>query len=131
MARVRQHGTRAEQLLREALTSWGVRFKANVRSLPGSPDVYVVPERRAIFVHGCFWHQHAGCKAATVPKTRKKFWKQKFSDNQRRDRRNARLLRMQGIGVSVVWECETKNSVRWLAVQRRIHRILNLSHVTK
>lgn len=131
MARVRQHGTGAEQMLREALKSWGVRFRVNVRSLPGSPDIYVNRAHRAIFVHGCFWHQHASCKAATVPKTRTEFWENKFRDNQRRDQRNARLLRMQGIGVSVVWECETKNPLKWLAVQRRIHRLLDLSHVTK
>jgi DNA mismatch endonuclease (patch repair protein) len=108
MKAVRQHGTSAELLVRRALTRLGVRYRVNVRSLPGSPDVANVRRKFAIFVHGCFWHRHPSCRYATVPRTNVRFWSTKFEDNSRRDAMKKNLLEQLGIRVVVVWECEAR-----------------------
>jgi DNA mismatch endonuclease Vsr len=95
MARVRQSGTAPELRLRSILRKLKIRFKSNPRFLAGSPDIFVTESRRAIFVHGCFWHRHKGCKASTTPKSNSSFWRSKFLANQFRDRRKTRLLRVQ------------------------------------
>src|ERR1700674_5066845 len=109
MARVRQRGTAAELVVASALRSLGASYRLNVRTLPGSPDFANRTRRWAVFVHGCFWHRHAGCVRATVPKTNKKFWQTKFAANRVRDRRAIRMLRRSGYRVIVVWECEVEN----------------------
>ena len=124
MARVRQNGTAPELRVRSILRKLRIRFKSNPRFLPGSPDVFVTESRRAIFVHGCFWHRHKGCKASTTPKSNSSFWRSKFLANQLRDRRKSRLLRAQGIRVSTIWECQLKNASRRIAVERRLRRFL-------
>ena len=95
-------------IVRQALHAAGYRFRLHRRDLPGSPDI-VFPARRAIvFVHGCFWHRHPDCPAATTPKTRAAFWSAKFAANMARDLRVAEALHRQGWSVHVVWECETR-----------------------
>jgi len=106
MRSVRQKDTGPETLLRKALHARGFRYRKNLRSLPGSPDL-VFPGRRAvIFVHGCFWHRHPGCRRATTPKSNAEFWQEKFQRNVERDACNVALLREGGWRVGVVWECE-------------------------
>ena len=103
MARVKQRNTKPELLLRRALHRLGFRYRVNDRRLPGSPDL-VFPSRRAvIFVNGCFWHDHAGCRFATKPRTRVKFWREKFRENKKRDRRNYAALNDEGWRVLIVW----------------------------
>lgn len=94
--------------MRRAMSRLGIRYRMNVRSLPGAPDLASVRLRLAIFVHGCFWHRHRGCRRTTDPKRNSEFWTEKFADNVARDRRNVRLLRQRGFRVLIVWECETE-----------------------
>lgn len=108
MKAVRQEGTAAELAVRQALSALGLRYRLNVRTLPGSPDVANASRGFAVFVHGCFWHRHPRCPSATMPKTNKSFWKRKFADNVARDRKKIRALEECGVHVVVVWECETK-----------------------
>lgn len=120
MARVRQHGTDAEKRVAAALRALGHSYRLNVRSLPGSPDFANRRRRWAIFVHGCFWHQHTGCKRATVPTRNRKFWMNKFMTNRTRDARAVWALRHADMSVVIVWECET------LDKERLYSRILKL-----
>jgi DNA mismatch endonuclease (patch repair protein) len=112
MARVRQRGTAAELVVAASLRSLGASYRLNVRALPGSPDFANRTKKWAIFVHGCFWHQHARCKRATIPKSNKKFWLEKFAANRVRDQRALRMLRRAGYRVVVIWECETMDAER-------------------
>jgi len=107
MARVRQRGTRPEQHVASALRALGVGYRKNVRSLPGSPDFANKSKRWAVFVHGCFWHRHTGCRRATIPKANQDFWLDKFAANRARDARAIRALRRMGFRVAIIWECET------------------------
>lgn len=98
--------------VRRLAHSLGYRFRLHRRDLPGSPDL-VFPGRRAVvFVHGCFWHRHGGCKKATTPKSREEFWQAKFDRNLRRDQQNVEELLRLGWRVLVVWECEAKDAKR-------------------
>ena len=108
MARVRQRGTAAENIVAGRLRDLGCAYRRNVRALAGSPDFANRRRKWAIFVNGCFWHQHTGCRRATKPKANAEFWNQKFSDNRRRDARAIRALRREGFRVLVIWECETE-----------------------
>lgn len=106
MARIRQKGTKIEATVAAVLRDLGLYYRKNVRKLPGSPDFANRSKRWVVFVHGCFWHHHAGCHRATVPKSNRGFWLNKFRENKRRDARNVRLLRQDGYRVVVIWECQ-------------------------
>lgn len=109
MGRIGARDTQAEMLVRSYLHRAGLRFKANDRSLPGSPDLVLPKYRCAVFVHGCFWHRHQGCRLAAVPATRVEFWNAKFAANVARDERaNASLLAL-GWRTLTIWECEVKD----------------------
>ena len=107
MASVKQRDTGPEVRLRKALHRLGYRYKLNVKSLPGSPDLVFPRYKAVIFVHGCFWHAH-GCKYSSVPSTRTEFWKEKFRANRERDVRKVDQLVKAGWRVLVVWECTIK-----------------------
>ena len=108
MSRVRGKDTKPEMVVRRLLHRLGYRFRLHRRDLPGSPDI-VLPGRRAVvFVHGCFWHRHPGCRMASTPKTRTEFWLGKFARNVERDADHATALARTGWEVHVVWECETR-----------------------
>lgn len=110
MRRVPRTNTTPEIAVRKALHSLGYRFRlSSGRRLPGSPDVVLVRRRVAIFVHGCFWHRHAGCRYTTNPKTRSEFWRAKFEANIARDTRASGALEQLRYRVVVVWECETRD----------------------
>lgn len=106
MSRIRGKDTKIEVLVRKYLFSKGFRFRKNDKRYPGKPDVVLPKFKTVIFVNGCFWHQHPGCKNATIPKTRTEFWVQKLNKNISNDNRNQDLLREMGWTVIVVWECE-------------------------
>lgn len=106
MARVRQKGTKPEIEVARALRSLGLFYRMNVRSLPGSPDFANKKRRWAIFVNGCYWHHHTGCRRAAVPKSNAEFWRKKFRDNRARDARAIRALKNAGYRVVLVWECD-------------------------
>ena len=109
MARVRSADTKPEMVLRKALHAIGYRFRLHVHSLPGCPDIVMRKHKCAIFVNGCFWHGHIGCKQFRIPKTRSEFWKTKIGSNRERDRRAADALVRGGWRVLVVWECATRS----------------------
>lgn len=110
MGRVRQKHTEPERFVRTLLHGLGLRFTVNGpcnRTLPGRPDIVLPRWRAVVFVHGCFWHRHRGCRRTTTPAARRAFWLAKFRINVARDRRVQRALRAQGWRVLTVWECET------------------------
>lgn len=109
MASVRREHTRPEILVRSGLHQLGFRFRLHPRDLAGRPDLVLPKYGVTIFVHGCFWHRHPGCKYATTPKTRGDFWRAKFQANIERDRRKARALREKGWRVLTVWECSLRH----------------------
>ena len=108
LAFVKSKNTKPEKVVRSALFAIGKRFRIHVKELPGSPDVVLPRYKMVIFVHGCFWHRHPGCKFAYVPKTNKEFWSTKFRQNQERDVRNEMQLKKLGFHCVIIWECETK-----------------------
>lgn len=106
MRRVRQSGTKPERIVCSALSASGARYRLNVRSLPGSPDLANKTRRKVIFVHGCFWHGHGACGRGRIPTANRALWTEKLRDNRMRDRRKERVLRAIGYDVLVVWGCE-------------------------
>jgi len=112
MSRIRSRDTKPEVALRTALHRLGFRFRLHGKHLAGKPDIVLRKYRTAIFVHGCFWHRHQGCKVATTPKSNTEFWIDKFARNVARDGRNLELLRNDGWNVIVVWECEINTSAK-------------------
>ncbi len=108
MARISGKNTQPEIMVRRILHALGSRFRLHRRDLPGCPDVVLPSRHLAIFVHGCFWHRHDGCKMSTIPKTRREFWAAKFAANVARDHRNIQVLKAIGWRAEVIWECETR-----------------------
>ena len=108
MSSVKSKNTSPEVTVRRVLHSMGYRFRLHRRDLPGTPDIVLPKYKIAIFVHGCFWHQHAGCHRATFPKSRQEFWLKKFQTNIDRDSKAEYLLHESGWKVETIWECETK-----------------------
>ncbi|WP_224199552.1 very short patch repair endonuclease [Pacificimonas aurantium] len=108
MASIRGKDTKPELTLRRALHRRGLRYRLHWKKLPGRPDLVFPRFRAALFVHGCFWHQHEGCRFATTPATRTEFWQAKFDANVERDRRNQCDLANSGWKVGVVWECSIR-----------------------
>ena len=116
MSGIRGKHTKPEIAVRRALFARGYRFRLHRRDLPGAPDIVLPGRRVAIFVHGCFWHMHAGCRFAKMPATREDFWRLKLEGNARRDRRDEAVLADQGWRVLVVWECATRSQVSFDAL---------------
>lgn len=110
MARIRSKNTKPELAVRSLVHRMGYRFRIHCKDLPGSPDLVFPSLKKAIFVHGCFWHAHDGCSTANRPKTRASYWREKFARNKQRDRRNASTLRRAGWSVATIWECEAKST---------------------
>lgn len=117
MSRIKSADTKPELVVRSLLHRMGYRFRLNGKIskkiqpkglLPGKPDLVLAGHKTVIFVHGCFWHRHKGCKDATMPKTRTEWWKKKLDGNVTRDKRNISDLRKMGWKVIIIWECETK-----------------------
>ena len=108
MARVKGRDTAPELRVRRLAHELGTRFRLQRRDLPGTPDLVFSGRRLALFVHGCFWHRHEGCRHTTSPRSRSDFWEAKFAANVERDRRVEFALQAQGWRVGVIWECQTK-----------------------
>ncbi len=106
MSHIRSVNTKPEVALRCALWRRGFRYRVNVKELPGSPDIVLPKHRTVVFVHGCFWHAHKGCKIYHLPKTNTDFWQAKVTRNQERDQDVWRQLEARGWSVVIVWECE-------------------------
>lgn len=106
MAGIRGKDTKPELLVRKALHAFGLRYRLHVKDLPGKPDLVFPKHRAVVFVNGCFWHRHHGCKLATVPKSNAEFWEQKLEANRKRDLLHVQQLRALGWRVFTIWECE-------------------------
>jgi DNA mismatch endonuclease (patch repair protein) len=112
MSRVKGKDTKPEVYLRKLLWHEGFRYRINYKDLPGSPDIYLPKYKTAIFINGCFWHMHEGCKLTSVPKTNYDFWKEKLEGNVERDKQSYKDLKDMGINVIVVWGCEIKEMLK-------------------
>lgn len=119
MSGIRSKDTRPELLLRHALHARGFRYRLHPKTVSGRPDLILPKHGAAVFVHGCFWHRHEGCRFASTPATRPEFWAAKFAANIRRDRRVLATLSEEGWRIATVWECALKKeaNVR-LAVEK-------------
>ena len=116
MSGIRGKNTKPEMVVRRFLHACGLRFRLHVRRLPGSPDMVFPRWRTIVNVHGCFWHQHPGCRFAYMPASNRSFWKSKLSGNAKRDERNEAELRRLGWRVFTVWECE-------VAIEKRLNKL--------
>lgn len=110
MAAIRGKNTLPELALRRMIHGLGLRFRLHRRDLPGRPDIVLPRHRTVVFVHGCFWHRHEGCRYTTTPKSRLEFWQAKFDANVARDHRTRITLEEMGWRVLVVWECELRDA---------------------
>ncbi|BAV92113.1 DNA mismatch repair endonuclease [Candidatus Desulfovibrio trichonymphae] len=110
MANIKGKNTKPEKLVRSVLHGMGFRFRLHVKKLPGSPDIVLPRYKSLIFVHGCFWHGHEGCKRATIPTTRADFWRTKISSNKERDAQNLADLAKLGYRCLIIWQCEMKDT---------------------
>ena len=122
MASIRGKDTRPELIVRSLAHRMGYRFRLHRRDLPGKPDLVFAGRHRVVFVHGCFWHQHARCRFATRPATRPAFWASKLDANIARDRRVRRRLAKLGWNVLVVWECQTRDLAQ---LESRLRKFLD------
>ena len=112
MSKIRSKDTKPELALRKALFARGFRYRVNDKHLPGKPDIVLPKYKTVIFLHGCFWHSHEGCKYAYTPKTNIEFWVNKITSNSERDKVNAEKLTALGWNVVTVWECEIRHTYK-------------------
>ena len=117
MSGIRGKDTKPEMVVRRALFAAGFRFRLHRRDLPGVPDIVMPGRRIAVFVHGCFWHRHKGCRLVKAPATNPEFWRIKLDRNVERDRRAISTLQATGWRVLVVWECATRGHLEELTVR--------------
>ena len=127
MAGVRNRDTTPELAVRRIAHRMGLRFRLHRTDLPGRPDLVLPKHRLAVFVHGCFWHRHEGCRHASTPKSRIAFWTEKFAANVERDARQEAALRTLGWRVLVIWQCETRDEA---AVERKLAELLRCDRAT-
>lgn len=112
MSAIRSKNTKPEVYLRKLLFAQGFRYRIAAKNIPGHPDIFLRKYNTAIFVNGCFWHRHSGCKYAYMPKSRVDFWQKKFDDNVRRDAAVKAELLERGIKCLIVWECTIKRMMK-------------------
>lgn len=124
MAAIRSRNTSPEVALRRMLHQRGLRFRLKAKNLPCKPDIIFPSQRLAVFVHGCFWHQHDGCKYARIPKSRIEFWAEKFRRNRHRDARNIATLQECGWTPIVVWDCELKDELRVIEIASHVEGLV-------
>ena len=129
MSGIRGKDTRPEMLVRRELHRRGFRFRLHDPRLPGRPDLVLPKHSAVIFVHGCYWHRHEGCRFATTPATRREFWLAKFEANVQRDRRDQAALRASGWRIFVVWECALRRD--GTAAVERLSRMLLDASITE
>jgi DNA mismatch endonuclease Vsr len=118
MCSVKSRDTSVEMAVRSLVHAMGFRYRLHVSDLPGKPDLVFPSRRKIIQVHGCFWHQHLGCRHATMPSTNAEYWVHKLYSNVRRDNANVKALKAMGWKVMVVWECEAQARARQRLIKR-------------
>lgn len=122
MSRIKGKDTKPEMLVRKFLHANGYRYRLHVKDLPGKPDIVLPKYKTVIFVHGCFWHGHEGCKYFTIPKTKSEWWKNKIETNTANDIKAVKALKKAGWNIITVWTCELKpkkvdNTLKSLLIQ--------------
>ena len=110
MSHIRSKNTKPEQLVRQALWHQGFRYRLHVKDLPGKPDIVLPKYKTVVFINGCFWHGHEGCKDFVIPKSNTAFWLDKIGKNKARDARDEAALNVAGWKVITIWECELKKT---------------------
>ena len=125
MSQIKGKNTKPEELVRKYLFSQGFRYRKNDKKLPGSPDIVLPKYKTVIFVNGCFWHGHEGCKYFVRPKSNEDFWKNKIETNIARDKKKTEALEALGWNVIVVWECELKTQNKKDTLQNIKMHIIN------
>lgn len=125
MSKIKGKDTKPEIMLRKELHRRGFRFRLHVKGLPGKPDIVLPKHNTVIFVQGCFWHAHEGCKYFKIPKTRSVWWSEKLMKNRERDQRNMEKLKELGWNVIEVWECSIKKSDNIVKDEDLVRKIVN------
>jgi DNA mismatch endonuclease (patch repair protein) len=120
MSRIRSKDTKPEMLVRKFLHANGFRFRLHDKKLPGKPDIVLPKYKTVIFVNGCFWHGHEGCKYFVVPKTRTGWWLEKIGRNKENDKKKAKALRKEGWKVVEIWECRLKTDF-----EKKLNQVIN------
>ncbi len=126
MSRIHSKDTSIELAVRHWLYQHGYRYRKNVKTLPGKPDIVLRPYNTVIFVQGCFWHRHPGCKDATTPKSRTAYWQEKFDRNVSNDIKHQKALEEMGFRVIVLWECEITKHLE--ETMKRVSEMLGPAH---
>jgi len=119
MSLIKAKDTKPEKLVRKLISNSGYRYRLNVRSLPGSPDIVLAKYKCAIFVHGCFWHFHEKCRDGKIPASNKSYWRPKLYANRLRDIKNKRALMKRGWEVLTLWECQVKKQQGYVSNRLR------------
>lgn len=110
MSRIRGKNTNPELAVRSLVHKLGYRFRLHSKTLPGKPDLVFPSRKKVIFVHGCFWHGHRGCRKGNLPKSKLEYWEPKIAKNRKRDAKNIRELKSLGWGVLLIWQCKLKDT---------------------
>lgn len=133
MSAIKSRDTNPEIAVRHQLFSEGLRYRKNVNTLPGSPDIVLSKYKTCIFVNGCFWHMHRGCPFFKLPKTRTRFWEQKLLKNTERDDRAYQKLVSNGWRIIIIWECAIKGPKKLPLeeISARVRQLMSLSNVKK
>ena len=125
MSRIRDRNTKPEECVRKYLFAQGLRYRKNDDRYPGKPDVVFPKYKTVVFINGCFWHKHLGCKYFILPQTNTEFWCKKLESNRQRDQRNFTRLRISGWRVLIVWECELRKSSQTETLTRLYNEIIS------
>ena len=124
MSRIKGVDTKPEEIVRKYLFSKGFRYRKNDKRYPGKPDIVLPKYKTVIFINGCFWHKHEGCKYFKWPKTNAEFWVNKIEGNVERDKRNYAELRNEGWRILVIWECELRKPIQEITMRKLEDSIL-------
>lgn len=125
MSRIRSKDTKPELIVRSQLHKMGYRFRLHRNDLPGKPDIVLPKYKTVIFVHGCFWHRHKGCKRCTTPSTNTDYWIPKFERRIEKDRSDKKELKKLGWNIIVIWECKVKNTSKLISQLEKISDFQN------
>ena len=125
MSHVTGKETKPEIILRKYLFARGLRYRKNVKRLPGTPDIVFPKYKTAVFVNGCFWHGHKGCKYSHLPSSNFEYWEKKIADNIERDERKKRELEGLGYRVLIIWQCQLKSNTKIETLEALYHNIVN------
>ena len=125
MSHVTGKETKPEIMVRKYLFARGLRYRKNVKQLPGTPDIVFPKYKTAVFVNGCFWHGHKGCKFSHLPSPNLEYWENKIADNLERDERKTRKLEKLGYRVLIVWQCQLKPNIKIETLETLYHNIVN------